>query len=127
MNTTPESHSVASRGRRAKPRLRLGLPARLMLLAGNSPCVVEDISETGARVAVRHPVTRGADAVLYLLDLECFGAISWQDGASCGIEFETPLPSTAIVSLRQKLDHWEHDQLQSSRQTARTWAEGGKT
>ena len=77
-------------------------------------------------MALGHPAMPGTDAVLYLCDLECFGAITWQDGVKCGIEFETPLPCDAVVSLRERLDRWEHEQLQSHRHTARTWVEGGK-
>lgn len=92
-------------GRRTKPRVRLHIPAHVILLQGLVNCQLDDLSQTGARVtiAARLPGI-GAGVVLQTNRLDVFGTVVWSQGACFGIAFEEPLPLHEVVNERHFAD-----------------------
>ena len=125
MDWSSDSSVVNPAGRRGKPRLRLNLPGQLGLVSGRLNCVVDDISQSGARVALENQLTPGASIMLHLLGIEAFGMLVWTTPVHCGMQFDEMLPYSTLVTLRARLDHWKHDELQNRRLSARAWAQGG--
>ena len=94
--------NALQRGRRAEPRLRLRLAARMILLDGTQHCTLTDLSTGGARVQPSNRVRRDADVVLmWGSGLEAFGKIIWTGEHDCGILFDEPLVSSALQATRQ--------------------------
>lgn len=86
--------------RRKRPRLRLGIRARLETLDGTYDVELLDISQTGAKLHFRAPVHPGS-AVLQWLDYEAFGETVWKNGAVLGMRFDPDLPDSVIVKTRE--------------------------
>ncbi|MEI6642620.1 MAG: PilZ domain-containing protein [Novosphingobium sp.] len=104
-------------GRRAMPRVRLCIPAQVLLLQGLQNCQLDDLSQTGASVtlAARMPEP-GAGVVLKAKGLDIFGTVVWSEGARFGIAFEEPLPLHDVVNVRHFADSWaEHEAARQRR------------
>lgn len=112
-------------GRRALPRVRLYIPAKALLLHGQENCLLDDLSQAGARVtiAARLPSV-GAGVVLKANGLDVFGNVVWAQGARFGIVFEEPLPLHEVVNVRHFADaHADHERA-LLRRTARNFVQG---
>lgn len=83
------SHSTT--GNRHFNRLRLGVPAALVLTHGGQTCLIDDISCTGARLRSERPLTAGQTAVLAFHELRLFATVRWSEGLHCGLHFDRPL------------------------------------
>ncbi|MDF8332498.1 PilZ domain-containing protein [Novosphingobium sp. HBC54] len=108
-------------GRRKAARVRLGIPCTVILLSGNHSCLLEDLSQTGARVATAGALpAAGADAVLLINGIETFGAIRWARNQRFGIKFDEPLALNQVVAIRDFADdyarHEQEQQLRNARE-----------
>lgn len=112
-------------GRRAMPRLRLAMPAKVQLMHGMENCVLDDLSQTGARVTLAGRLPGpGAGVVLKATGLDVFGTVVWSEGSRFGIKFEEPLPLHDVVNVRHIADaYFEHDAAQA-RRDARNFVQG---
>jgi hypothetical protein len=112
-------------GRRAAPRVRLGIPAKVMLLQGLEKCVLEDLSQTGARLMLSGTRPRlGAGAVLEVQGTSAFGAVIWVLADRIGLQFDEALPLDEVVAIRHYADAFaEHEAAISSR-NARDFVQG---
>jgi hypothetical protein len=111
-------------GRRASPRLRLHVPAELVLTDGRERCLLDDISRTGAQVTVARTVFRGTDAVLRCGELECFGEIVWVHGNHCGLLFDRPLPHEMVLAMRSASHILAEAEADARQRAAREWVMG---
>jgi PilZ domain len=92
-------------GRRATPRVRLYMAAQVILLEGRRNCLLDDLSQAGARVTIAAKLPPpGAGVVLRAKGLEVFGTVVWSHGACFGLVFEEPLPLHEVVNLRHYSD-----------------------
>ncbi|MFC3098705.1 PilZ domain-containing protein [Alteraurantiacibacter palmitatis] len=91
-------------GRRRDARLRLGVPAQLITLAGQYTVCLADLSQSGAHVAARQPFEVSRDAVLSWMGFEAFGRVVWHRGSEAGIEFDELLPEAVLLQTRQQVD-----------------------
>jgi hypothetical protein len=92
-------------GRRAVPRVRLHVPAQVMLLQGLVSCKLDDLSQAGARVTIAAKLPGiGAGVVLRTNRLDVFGTVVWAQGARFGIAFEEPLALHEVVNERHFAD-----------------------
>lgn len=78
-------------GHRLFNRLRLGVPASLVLTHECRPCLIDDISCTGARLRIQRPLGQGQTLVLSFHELKLFAAVIWLRGGECGLRFDQPL------------------------------------
>lgn len=107
------------------PRVRLYIPATVLLLHGKENCLLDDLSQAGARVtiAARLPSV-GAGVVLKANGLDAFGNVVWAQGARFGIVFEEPLPLHEVVNVRHFADaHADHERA-LLRRNARKFVQG---
>ena len=111
-------------GRRANARLRLHVPAELVLTDGNARCLLDDISRTGAHVTVPRTVFRGSDAVLRCGGLECFGEIVWVSGNHCGLLFDRPLAQEMVLAMRSASRLLAEAEADARQRAAREWVMG---
>ena len=81
--------------RRQTPRFRLGIPARLITLERHLSVVLQDLSETGAGVALpaAHEFTV---CVLRWMDFHAFAEVRWVRDNVVGLQFAGPLPLATL-------------------------------
>jgi hypothetical protein len=79
------------RGSRHFNRLRLGVPASLVLTHETRPCLIDDISCTGARLRIKRPLAERQAAELLFHELRLFATVMWMRGGECGLRFDRPL------------------------------------
>ncbi|MFN3457471.1 MAG: PilZ domain-containing protein [Novosphingobium sp.] len=117
--------SAVPHGRRGDARVRLHLPARLILLTGTQHCILEDLSVTGAAIIPEDGLPAvGASAILQCEHIEAFGQIRWARYGRCGLMFEEKLPLAQVVSLRHYADNYEVNERERHKQRALAWVQG---
>lgn len=124
----PTAHpaGTAHSGRRADARVRLHIPARLILLTGVEQCMLEDLSVTGAALIPQAALPLvGASGILQCEGLEVFGVVRWARYGRCGLMFEERLPMTNVIAMRHLADAYEQNERDRFRQSARAWVQGG--
>lgn len=108
------------------PRVRLGIPAKVQLLHGLENCLLDDLSQTGARVTLAGSLPRpGAGVVVKAAGLDVFGNVVWSHGARFGIVFEEPLPLHDVVNVRHIADSFGEHEASQMRRNARLFVQGG--
>ena len=111
-------------GRRKAARLRLSIPAKLVTIYATHPCVLVDLSRTGARIALEQPLASGEAGFLRFLDRELFVcAVRTQRGFN-GLEFEPHLSDEQVLDIRSyagKMDMIEKRRLMED---VRNWVAG---
>jgi hypothetical protein len=123
----PFNRAAGSPGRRQAARVRLALPGKVILITGHHACLLEDLSQTGARVTVSGTPPRvGDDVVLMVNGVEAFGTVVWQSGAGVGLCFEQPMAIDDVVRLRNIHDHYQLLEQQAERRRAREFVQGRK-
>jgi hypothetical protein len=112
-------------GRRANPRVRLYIPATVLLLQGKQNCLLDDLSQAGARVTLagRLPGV-GAGVVLCATGLDVFGTVIWSQGTRFGIQFEEALPLHDVVNVRHHADARASQEAANTRRHGRSPLQG---
>lgn len=80
-----------ARGSRHLNRLRLGVPAKLVLTHETRDCLIDDISASGARLRIKRAVPAGQTVKLAFHELALFAAVKWSVSGECGLQFDAPL------------------------------------
>ncbi|MCX7285083.1 MAG: PilZ domain-containing protein [Novosphingobium sp.] len=112
-------------GRRSDARVRLHLPARLVMLAGTQQCILEDLSVTGAAIIPQGALPQpGASAIMICEHLEAFGLIRWARHGRCGFMFDEKIPLAQVVTLRHVADSFETTERERNLERARAWVQG---
>lgn len=100
-------------GRRSAPRVRLFVPADIILLRGLETCLLEDLSQHGARVTLATQTQTpcpGAGVVLKVHSLDVFGTVVWTEGQRFGLVFDEFVPFQQVVTIRQFADDYAERQ-----------------
>lgn len=107
-----------SRGRRSYARLRLGIPARLILISGNCECLLKDISARGARISLAELPRCGSSALLRIGQFEVFSEVKWVRNGHCGLLLADPLSDENLRELRGIADSYpDYDRAAQARRT----------
>lgn len=85
--------------RRAAPRVRVLLNARLITITDELPVKVRDISPGGVLVEGEGPFPKGKDVVLRRRSAEVFARVAWTKGTKCGLEFEEPMSEAELLAF----------------------------
>ncbi|WP_228242367.1 PilZ domain-containing protein [Porphyrobacter sp. GA68] len=109
--------------RRAHPRLRLGVEARLIGLDGTQDVILQDLSCTGAKLLLER-AEHISQGVLRWMDFEAFGDVTWRKGRWCGIAFDELLPEDVLHATRQAAPALLKQPAERLRRHARTFALG---
>lgn len=112
--------------RRANSRVKLNIPARLILLTGVQQCLLTDLSVSGAGFYPENPQPpAGTSGLLQCGEITVLGEVIWVQGGRSGILFEEPLPVSQVVALRHFADRYPAMELAKFRENARQWVQGG--
>jgi len=107
--------------------VRLALPGKVILVTGHEPCMLDDLSLTGASVTmVRDPPPVGADAVLMVSGVEAFGTVVWRHGTHFGLQFDVAVTNEDVVRLRTIHDQFTVIEVERQRRNARDFVQGGR-
>jgi len=120
----PDLAAHTHTGRRAAARLRLYMPARLVLVDGALPCILENISQTGARIVIQKARPISQSGILQCPPLDAFFDRVWAHGVRIGVTFEEPVPAETLHALRQLHDNYDSMSQQEMLRTARAWVRG---
>jgi hypothetical protein len=108
--------------RRAHPRLRLGISARLLCLDGQQWVTLVDLSQSGARVVLGNPA-KVSGGLLRWLGFEAFGDTAWRIGDELALRFDEPIDAAWLIETRQRAP-LELDRNLHARRAAREWVGG---
>lgn len=118
----------AAVGRRAAARLRLAIPARFVSLYGTQPCILLDISRTGARFALPAPLAQGQSGYIAIARCEAFGEVvrteRGPDGGVNAIVFDDPLPQAQVLEIRRFAEDFALREKIALREQVRLWVSG---
>ena len=93
-------------GRRRSPRLRLGMPARLIVPDRTCPVVLENLSADGAGITLPEPC-EFVVCVLRWMDQHAFADVAWRDGLAAGLRFDRPIPADVVeTTILYAMEHW---------------------
>ena len=108
--------------RRQRPRLRVGLTARVESLHGKFDAQLIDLSQTGARLK---SLTSGLGraVVLRWLDFEAFGDLVWEEEGLVGMKFDPPLSNEVVLATRELVPAIVQE-FDPTRDAARAWTLG---
>ena len=84
--------------RRAVGRARTDCAARLQTPGGNWYGRLWDLSEGGARIKVDNPPPQGVTCLIGWHDNELFCRVVWSAEDMCGVLFERPISSAAVLA-----------------------------
>lgn len=116
-----------AQGKRRFTRLRLNVPAMLVLAHGRHACVVDDVSVSGARVRCEVPLRPGS-AVEIRFDRHCmFGTVTWTRGVQAGLAFASYVDESEMRRLLWIVENRDQWELQRHSITARSWSSGSDT
>ena len=82
-------------GRRLWPRHLVGMPARLIVPESTYPVLLDDLSQSGARITLPEPYAFVV-GVLRWMDRHAFADVMWRDGLSVGLQFDKPIPEDVV-------------------------------
>ncbi len=85
--------TAIQQGQRTYNRLRLGLPASMVLTHERRYCTLENISSTGACVRTESAIAKGRTTILCFHLLRIFSVVIWSRDTLQGLRFESPLES----------------------------------
>jgi hypothetical protein len=105
-------------------RLRLAMPATLLLLTGTYRATLLDLSRSGARIALDPPVKIGSEAVMQVPGLEAFGTVIWQDDGYAGLRFDRMVSEERMLALRNFADTCGERSDTLMRQSVHEWVSG---
>ena len=111
-------------GRRNVARLRLHLPGRIKTIEGEYPCIVEDLSQTGARIILADAHYIGSSGILRCGMLDIFFARVWVNSGRAGLTFDEIVAPETLYELRQVHDNFDELQKKDVRRMAHDWVNG---
>ncbi|MFB0610828.1 PilZ domain-containing protein [Aurantiacibacter poecillastricola] len=102
-----EGQSTIPQGKRRESRLRLKVPAQLIILHGRPRVHLVDLSRSGARVYLggQSELRAGEEGVITWLDYEAFGEVKWSRNGFAGFEFDVLLDPGIVLGTRKQVDH----------------------
>ena len=113
-------------GRRAAPRLRLSIPARLVTLYETRRCILLNLSRTGAQIGIENPLELEEAALLQVAHLEQFGLVVRRGKGMLALAFDEPLDDQQVPEIRHYSGCIEEHERERLRNEARAWVHGAK-
>ncbi|WP_296678999.1 PilZ domain-containing protein [Novosphingobium sp.] len=115
---------IKATGNRHFNRLRLSVPAALVLTHGTQACLIDDISCTGVRLRSERALQVGQTAMLSFHELRLFAAVRWTHGGECGLRFDRPLDLEDMQGMLWITENRALYQRMCEAGHAMDWAEG---
>ena len=124
----PVREAVDIVGRRSAARLRLSIPARFISLDGYNDCILIDLSETGAQIALARPLRRGAFGYLQVARFEFFAEavrrVQGPRGGVNGLMFDARVSPEVVLAVRAHAETLHQREQQALRDQVRRWVTG---
>ena len=111
-------------GRRAAPRLRLSLPAKLVAVEKAHTCILLNLSRTGAQVAILDAIRVGEGAILRCGVINHFAIVTRTEFGLNALEFDEPLTDDIVLEVRRYHENFEEREKRALIETARKWVTG---
>lgn len=114
-------------GRRSASRLRVRLAVRAVTRKGSWPVVLNDLSQSGARIEPHPQIALGEEVLLQWARHEAFGVVVRDTARGVGISFYDPIEPAALIATRihDEKDHLP-DEQELRRRAARNFVTGRK-
>lgn len=109
-------------GQRALNRLKLGIPAVLVLAHGRISCVLENVSASGARVRCDSTISSGQSAELLFDRHRMFSTVTWARGGAAGLTFAGQLAPDEMRRLLWIVENRQQWEAQRHATGAREWS-----
>lgn len=126
--TASEPVTPLTIGRRGAARLRLAIPVRIVSTHGTQPCILLDLSRTGARIGLAQPLAPGMCLYLKIARFELFAEVVRRDvgagGGINGLVFDEPLPAATVLAVREHAEGFAQRQREALRDQVRRWVSG---
>src|SRR5687768_4422822 len=116
---------AASGRQRTQGRLPVRLVAKLASRMRTHSAILENISKSGAKLALDNAPQVGSEVILQWHGNELFGTVSWTTPTQCGLVFDAIVPP-ALLEATLSLDETAHvpDELDATGAAARDWFDG---
>lgn len=111
-------------GNRYGNRLRLGVPAGLVMTYRTRRCLLDDISSTGARIRVEEPLVRGRIVMLQFHELRLCCSVIWCRNGECGLRFDKKLAQEDMKGFLWILQHPKAYRRICQESGVRDWSAG---
>ncbi len=111
-------------GRRGAARLRLSLPARFVSVERTHSCILLNISQTGAKIAILDPVREGDGGILQCGKLSAFAIVARSEFSLNALQFEHAISHEDVLAMRRYYETFEDRERRKLIETARKWASG---
>ncbi|MEM6857379.1 MAG: PilZ domain-containing protein [Pseudomonadota bacterium] len=111
-------------GRRRAPRLRVSLPARFVAVDRTHPCILLNISQTGAQIAILNSVREGEAGMLECGGVEAFAMVVRSEFSLNALHFDEQLSYEQVIDIRRLYETFEVRERRQLIETARQWASG---
>ena len=117
--------SQASGHKRSQGRLGVRLVAKLKSRTRTQSAILENISKSGAKLAIADPPAIGSEVILQWHGNELFGRVCWTAASHCAVGFGSLVPP-ALLHATLSLDEVAHvpDDLNLDSAAARAWFDG---
>ncbi|MDJ0642990.1 MAG: hypothetical protein QNJ15_09240 [Erythrobacter sp.] len=115
---------IPNTGRRAAPRLRLSLPARLVAVERTHQCILMNLSRTGAQVAILDSLREGEGAVLKCGKIDEFVIVNRSEFGLNALTFEEQISDELVLHIRRYHENFEERERRALVETARKWVSG---
>jgi hypothetical protein len=111
--------------KRTQGRLGVRLVAKLASRVRTHSGILENISKSGAKLAIDKPPQVGSEVILNWHGNELFGRVSWASATHCGLVFDSIVPP-ALLEATLSLDEAARvpDELDVSGVAAKDWFDG---
>ena len=111
-------------GRRGMSRLRLAVPATVLLLSGTYRGTLLDLSRSGARLELEAVPRIGSEVVVQAVGFEAFGTIVWLGGKQVGIRFDRLVSEERMIAMREVADDYPRRSRETMHRSVQEWVRG---
>lgn len=94
-------------GKRAVPRLAVGIEGGLQTTGYSEQCRVENVSRTGCCLHLDREPRLGTTVMIRIERIETLGDVTWVRNGRCGVNFADPLKPKELERLRWIVNHTE--------------------
>ena len=109
---------------RVAPRLPLSLPGVFIGTQGNFPCIITNLSRTGASIAMSQSLKVGSDGYIRSGPIDRFVTVTRQESGMNGVEFDIPVTDLFVADMRRYHETFAANEREELTETVRSWTTG---
>ncbi len=115
---------IPKTGRRSAPRLRLNLPAKLVGVNRVYPCVLLNVSRSGAQVAIPEELPVGEGGMLRCAKINDFVVVARSEQGFNALEFDEEISNDLVLDVRHYYDNFDGSERREIASMVRRWVDG---